>query len=84
MKSPQGRYVNVGAMCRAHQGDFTHPVLVIWGREDPIVLVAHAQVAEKGFPDVCVCILQRCGHVPMLEHPQAFNEMVTVFCRGMR
>lgn len=57
----------------------THPVLVIWGREDPIVPVAHAQVAAKGFPNARVHILEHCRHVPMLEHTAAVNALLLEF-----
>lgn len=59
----------------------TKPVLVIWGREDAIAPVSHAQVAE-GLPDVRIEILEDCGHAPMLEKPEAFNALVLEFLTG--
>ena len=56
---------NVGGL-----GKIAKPVLVIWGREDKLVPVSHAEVAAQGLPDVCVQILEKCGHLPMIEHPQ--------------
>jgi pimeloyl-ACP methyl ester carboxylesterase len=57
----------------------THPVLVIWGRQDKTVPVMHAEVAAKGLPNVRVKILDNCGHLPMLEHSQVFNELLLEF-----
>jgi pimeloyl-ACP methyl ester carboxylesterase len=57
----------------------TKPVLVLWGRQDQIVPSAHAQVAAKSIPGARVHIFENCGHVPMLEHPQAFNELLLEF-----
>jgi pimeloyl-ACP methyl ester carboxylesterase len=61
---------------------FTNPVLVVWGREDQLVPVAHAQVAVSGFPNAQVCLLDDCGHLPMLEHPDAFNDAVLGFLKA--
>lgn len=57
----------------------TNPVLVVWGRQDPVIPVAHAEVAAKGFPNVRVQIFDNCGHSPVLEHTQAFNELLLEF-----
>ncbi|MBN1139451.1 MAG: alpha/beta fold hydrolase [Anaerolineae bacterium] len=56
-----------------------NPVLVVWGREDPVVPVAHAEVAAKGLADVRVHIFDQCGHNPMLEHTEAFNSLLLDF-----
>ena len=55
------------------------PVLVVWGRQDQVIPVAHAEVAAKGLPDVRVQIFDDCGHLPMLEHTQSFNELLLEF-----
>jgi 4,5:9,10-diseco-3-hydroxy-5,9,17-trioxoandrosta-1(10),2-diene-4-oate hydrolase len=60
----------------------THAVLVIWGRQDKVLPVMHADVAAKGLPNVRVSLLDNCGHVPMLEHTQAFNELLLEFLRN--
>ena len=57
----------------------TNPVLVIWGRQDQIVSVEHADVVAKKLPDAKVRIFDDCGHFPMLEHTQAFNDLLLEF-----
>jgi 4,5:9,10-diseco-3-hydroxy-5,9,17-trioxoandrosta-1(10),2-diene-4-oate hydrolase len=57
------------------------PVLVVWGRQDQVVPVAHAEIAARGLPDVRVQVFDNCGHYPILEHTQAFNELVLEFLR---
>lgn len=57
----------------------TNPVLVVWGRQDRILPVAHAEVAARGLPNVRVQVLENCGHMPMLEHTQAFNDLLLEF-----
>lgn len=58
------------------------PALVIWGRQDQLVPVEHAQVAAQRLPHVQVRILENCGHIPMLEQPQVFGEAVCEFLGG--
>jgi 4,5:9,10-diseco-3-hydroxy-5,9,17-trioxoandrosta-1(10),2-diene-4-oate hydrolase len=55
------------------------PVLVVWGRQDQVLPVAHAEVAAKGLPNVRVHIFENCGHYPILEHTQSFNALVLEF-----
>jgi 4,5:9,10-diseco-3-hydroxy-5,9,17-trioxoandrosta-1(10),2-diene-4-oate hydrolase len=57
----------------------TAPVLVVWGRQDPTIPAAHAEVAAKGLPNVRVQIFDKCGHVPMLEKADAFNALLLEF-----
>jgi 4,5:9,10-diseco-3-hydroxy-5,9,17-trioxoandrosta-1(10),2-diene-4-oate hydrolase len=57
----------------------TKPVLVVWGRQDQFVPVAHAEVAAQNLPNVRVQIYDNCGHVPMLELPLSFNELLLEF-----
>lgn len=54
-------------------GGFPFPVHVIWGREDRIVPVAHAE----GLPsNVRVEILDDAGHMPNAEAAERFNALV--------
>jgi pimeloyl-ACP methyl ester carboxylesterase len=57
----------------------TNPVLVIWGRQDQVIPVAHADTAAKGFPNVQVHIFDNCGHLPMLEYTSEFNRLILDF-----
>ncbi len=63
-------------------GSITHPALVIWGRQDAVVPVAHAQVAASGLPNARIEILDQCGHIPMLEQPDALNRLMVEFLGG--
>ena len=57
----------------------TKPVLVVWGRQDQIVPVAHAEIAAEYLPNVSVQIFDNCGHFPMLEHTIHFNKLLLNF-----
>lgn len=60
---------------------FTKPVLVVWGRQDKLLPVAHADVAAKNLPNATVKLFDDCGHSPVLEYPQEFNALLLEFLR---
>ncbi|MGL5878739.1 MAG: alpha/beta fold hydrolase, partial [Xenococcaceae cyanobacterium] len=57
----------------------TTPTLVIWGKQDRIIPVAHAYIAAKTIPNARLHIFDRCGHHPHLEYPEKFNNVVLDF-----
>ena len=59
----------------------TNPVLVIWGWNDKVLPLAHAQAAVGALPNACLETIDNCGHVPQLEQPQIFNQLVLEFLK---
>jgi 4,5:9,10-diseco-3-hydroxy-5,9,17-trioxoandrosta-1(10),2-diene-4-oate hydrolase len=59
--------------------NITASTLVVWGRQDRILPVAHAHVAEKGIPNTRLHIFDPCGHMPQMEHTEGFNALVLEF-----
>ncbi len=57
----------------------TAPTLIVWGKQDRIFPLAHAYVAAEQLPNAQMCLLDRCGHYPHLEHPSRFNQAVLEF-----
>ena len=57
----------------------TARTLVIWGQQDEAIPVSHAETAVAGIPDAELVIIEACGHMPMVEHPDVFNEAVRAF-----
>ena len=55
------------------------PTLVIWGKQDSIIPVAHAYVASQKIPNASLHIFERCGHWPQVEYPKEFNHLVSEF-----
>jgi pimeloyl-ACP methyl ester carboxylesterase len=64
---------------RDRLGDVKVPVLLVWGREDNLVPVKDADEFERLIPDARKVILEDTGHVPMLERPETFNDLVVDF-----
>jgi pimeloyl-ACP methyl ester carboxylesterase len=48
------------------------PLLIVWGDQDPIIPVAHAEEAHRELPNSRLEIFPGVGHVPQLESPGAF------------
>lgn len=57
------------------------PTLVIWGQQDRVLPVAHAQVAKR-MPNACLQIFNFCGHWPQVEQPEKFNTLTLEFLRN--
>jgi pimeloyl-ACP methyl ester carboxylesterase len=55
------------------------PTLIVWGRNDEIVPVEDAYEYERLIPGARKVIFDETGHVPMLERPDRFNELVEEF-----
>ncbi|NBD18126.1 MAG: alpha/beta fold hydrolase [Cyanobacteria bacterium] len=63
-----------------HQlSQITAPTLVIWGKHDPVLPVAHADVAAQGLANARLHIFECCGHFPQIEHPEEFNQLILEF-----
>jgi pimeloyl-ACP methyl ester carboxylesterase len=61
------------------------PVLIVWGRNDMIVPVGDAERFEHLIgPNARTVIFEDTGHVPMLERPSRFNELLAGFIAGER
>jgi pimeloyl-ACP methyl ester carboxylesterase len=55
------------------------PFLIIWGRRDRIIPVAHAHIAHERVPSSRLEIFERAGHFPHIDEPQRFIEVLTEF-----
>lgn len=55
------------------------PTLVIWGRQDRFVSVAHTEVLQRLLPNVQIQIWEGCGHLPQLEYAARFNQTTLDF-----
>jgi pimeloyl-ACP methyl ester carboxylesterase len=60
----------------------TNPVLVVWGREDRIVPVSCGEQYRRLLPNAALTVLERCGHLVPIEHPDAFARLVLDFLGG--
>lgn len=55
------------------------PALILWGANDGIIPVEHAYRGAKAIPKARLHVFDRCGHWPMMEKAEEFNQVVTEF-----
>jgi pimeloyl-ACP methyl ester carboxylesterase len=58
------------------------PVLLIHGRQDPVVPAAHCEEVAGAVPRAAVRWLEDCGHFPHLEHARVVNDLLAEFVAG--
>ena len=59
--------------------DIEAPTLIVWGDSDMLVPTDDAHEFERLIPESRTVILEDTGHVPMLERPTKFNELLDDF-----
>jgi pimeloyl-ACP methyl ester carboxylesterase len=55
------------------------PTLLVWGARDALVPPTVGDTWQEGLPDARLVVLERAGHVPMWEAPDAFADTVLDF-----
>ncbi len=55
------------------------PVLLVWGREDPITPLWVGEKFNKLLPNSVLSVMEKCGHAPMMEQPDKFNTILSDF-----
>jgi 2-hydroxy-6-oxonona-2,4-dienedioate hydrolase len=56
--------------------------LFVWGAQDRMVTLDVARAAQEVLKATPLVMLQRAGHVPYLERPEAFNDVTARFLSG--
>ena len=57
----------------------TIPTLIVWGENDPVIPIEYAQSFVSGINDCRFYKMTGCGHVPYVENPKAFFQIVSDF-----
>jgi 2-hydroxy-6-oxonona-2,4-dienedioate hydrolase len=55
------------------------PTLLVWGRNDRITPPDVAEAFLRHLPCAELYFIDRCGHAPMIERPEAFNRLALAF-----
>lgn len=58
------------------------PVNLIWGREDKITPLFAGEEFHKLIPNSTLHIMEKCAHVPMMENPEVFDELLLKFLKA--
>ncbi|MGI9526498.1 MAG: alpha/beta fold hydrolase [Weeksellaceae bacterium] len=56
--------------------EIQQPVLLIWGKQDVVTPPEVAVAFHEGLPNSTLHWIDKCGHAPMMEHPNLFNELL--------
>jgi len=56
--------------------DMNVPACIIWGKNDHVTPPEVAVDFQRLLPDADLFWVEKCGHVPMMEHPDEFNEIL--------
>lgn len=65
-------------------GKIRVPTLIIWGEHDRVLPPAFAEAFHRGIPGSHLAMIERAGHVPMLERPGEVNEAIVSFLSSAR
>jgi 2-hydroxy-6-oxonona-2,4-dienedioate hydrolase len=53
------------------------PVCLIWGKQDNVTPPEVAVEFNETLPNASLYWIDKCGHAPMMEHPELFNELLS-------
>ncbi len=62
---------------KLHQVDI--PALLIWGKQDNVTPPFVAEKFHELLPQSRLVFIDKCGHAPMMERPEEFNQHLEVF-----
>lgn len=66
---------NIGE--RLHQ--ITCPALLVWGKQDTVTPAFVGEKFRELLPNARLFLMDKCGHAPMMEHPEEFNKLLEEF-----
>jgi pimeloyl-ACP methyl ester carboxylesterase len=58
------------------------PTLIVWGAQDQIIPLECGHLYQQAIPGATLRVIDRCGHWPHFEHPQALAEIIREFVAG--
>lgn len=64
--------------------NFKIPVCLIWGKNDNVTPPEVADEFNELLPDSELFWIDKCGHAPMMEHPQEFNNLLSPWLDKVR
>jgi pimeloyl-ACP methyl ester carboxylesterase len=57
------------------------PILLVWGADDPLFPLEHAQRAHQEIPGSRLAVIEGAGHTPQAERPDEFNRVLESFLK---
>ena len=63
-------------------GGIRAPTLIVWGKQDALTPLLGGEAMAQDIPGSKLVVLDKCGHVPMMECSAAFNKTLLGFLGG--
>ncbi|MCS7078964.1 MAG: alpha/beta fold hydrolase [Chloracidobacterium sp.] len=63
-------------------GKIRAPTLIIWGKQDALLPLHSGEIIRQGLPTANFTVVDRCGHMPPIERPDAFLRETERFLRA--
>ena len=63
--------------------NITQPTLLVWGNNDTITPPFVAREFNKLIPNSELHLIDKCGHAPMMEQPEEFNQILHKFLKKL-
>jgi len=60
-----------------------NPTLLVWGKQDDVTPPFVAEKFHELLPNSTLHFIDKCGHAPMMERPDDFNEHMYDFLKGL-
>ena len=64
--------------------DIKNPVCLIWGRNDVVTPPEVAEEFHACLPNSKLYWIDKCGHAPMMEHPEEFNSILDTWMESRK
>lgn len=58
------------------------PTLLVWGRQDAVTPISSGELYERAIPGSRLVTIADCGHMPEMERPAAFVQLVRDFMKA--
>jgi 2-hydroxy-6-oxonona-2,4-dienedioate hydrolase len=71
------------ALVSTNLHDIKQPALIVWGAHDRVFPLQQAYAGKEKMPNAHLHVMERCGHIPNLEEPEEFNNIVRNFLVGV-
>ncbi len=75
----RGRALRDHVQVGAEASELLVPTLIVWGAEDRLFPVAHAEAAARRIRGARLVVFAGCGHTPQLEDAARFNTLLAAF-----
>ena len=62
-----------------HLHQIIAPTLLVWGKQDTVTPPFVAEKFDELINDTELIFMDKCGHAPMMEHPEDFNSILNGF-----